>query len=144
MRYFFIILLAYLFYPDSTTVNSKNTVESPIIAFKPAKLIVKNPKQQFISENINFINKGIGELTIESIESSCKCASATILNNGIEPMSIGKIRLSINLESIDGNIFEFYIRSNANNSPITYRVYIEYDSSNIGIDYQNRDIKIVR
>ncbi len=129
MKLLIIIIIIHLLYFDSTVVKQKTTVTNPIIAFKPEKLIIKNPKQNFISENIGFLNKGIGELRIESIETSCKCASATILNNGIEPMSIGKIRLSINLESQDGSVYEFYILSNAINSPFTYRVFIEYDSN---------------
>ncbi len=116
---------------DSLDNTKKEVIEKPIIQFRPEKIVVKSINDRFIVENIQFLNRGIGTLTIESIQASCRCASATVLSNNIESLCIGKIRLSINIEDVEGKVFEFYINSNAKNSPHTYKVILDLDSSNI-------------
>jgi len=122
-----LIILIALFCFSVILANSQDEKPKMIqakISLKPSEVVEKNYFEQFFTKEITVLNRGGELLVIKSITGSCKCATATILNSTIEPMTFGKIMLNVNLSALDTDhyIVEYVIESNASNSPTSLKV----------------------
>ena len=82
---------------------------------------------RFISKEVNVLNRGGASLIIRKVEGSCQCATGNILNGIVEPLSIGKIKFTVNTDGMkdtDSRLFRFTIYSNAKNSPYNIKMEI--------------------
>lgn len=83
--------------------------------------------EKFYQTQISLKNTGDSTLIIDKIIGSCQCASTTILKSRIPAADSGKVLININMSGVsaDNNIVEYYILSNAKNSPVSFRVEFE-------------------
>jgi hypothetical protein len=109
-------------FPFNTEIEQTpvDSLKPAIIEIKPNRLEFPYPDDKFITTTVKVLNRGGKPLYINNIETSCKCASATIQQNPIYPVEIGKIYLTLNVEGISDSsyIAEYKIYSNAKNSPV--------------------------
>lgn len=105
---------------------SKDSIPPPVIDIIPSDIKIPWPKDKFITEEVKILNRGGLPLIIEKVSGSCFCSSAKVMNNEVYPLEIGKLLLMINTDGLSdtNNIVEFYIESNAENSPFVIRVEV--------------------
>ena len=107
---------------EETNKLEIDTLNPPVIELQPP-LIKANKDGKYITREVIVLNKGGSQLKINKIEASCYCGTSKILNGIVEPMSLGKISFTANMDGIlnkGKNKLEFYIESNAKNSPLTF------------------------
>jgi len=99
----------------------------PQILVKPFKSsIYYNDTVKFIRESVKIINTGGSPLAIKEVKSSCGCATAGVGRAVIHPTSIGYLHLNIDVSRLKDSVahVEYYIYSNAEDSVLTYPVYL--------------------
>ena len=113
-------------YSDNA-ISKDDTTGLPFFSTDKDLITVPKPEGKFITNEIKFYNIGKGTLIIDKVNASCFCASATILNSRVKQGDTGKIMLYINTDGFKNNahIVEYYIISNAKNSPSTLRIDVE-------------------
>jgi hypothetical protein len=116
---------------DSTkNDNIIDTTKNAIFGIDTAYYKLPKPDGNFITKKISFYNKGNAKLIIDRVQGSCFCASSTILNSKVNPEDTGKIMLYINLSTFSEqqHIVQFQVISNAENSPYTISVDVNYSN----------------
>ncbi|HYF04365.1 MAG TPA: DUF1573 domain-containing protein [Patescibacteria group bacterium] len=108
-----------------------DTLAQPEIQFIPSSISVDETTEKFIVREVKILNPGGAPLRIKSVTPSCGCASATVMNGTINPMTTGKIRLTMNTSGMNDtlNRVEFIVESNAKNSPMAYSVFVRLPQS---------------
>ncbi len=135
MRIFLILILILIITSQNVHAQIFNQSEPqqridstllPVIDIKPAYIIAKAGKGKFIQREVKVLNRGGLPLYIHSVKPSCGCGSGKVLASPIQPLSVGKILLSVNLDGLyDGrDEVEFVINSNAKNSPVSVKIKI--------------------
>ena len=102
----------------------------PEISFSPKEIIVDQPASGFVVEEVTVLNRGTLPLQIHAVTPSCGCAGATVLENPVQPMNVGKIRLSVNTKSFTDSLnrVEFLVQSNAENGTVPYYLIVRKKS----------------
>jgi len=108
-----------------------DSVNAAEIQLVPSVISIPETTEKFLVREIKVLNKGGEPLIIRGVTPSCGCASATVMNGTINPMTTGKIRLSMNTSGMNDtlNRVEFVIESNAKNSPTAYSVFVRLPKS---------------
>lgn len=103
----------------------RDSVSPAQIELMPAEIII-NDKERLVQKEVKVLNRGGSTLSIKKITSSCGCSSGKILKGKVEPMDIGKLIFSINLDGLydERNEVQFIIESNASNSPTGFKVKV--------------------
>ena len=109
----------------------QDTTKKAKLKIKPAEFFVDASEGRFIEREVKLLNTGADNLIIEKVVPSCSCSKGTVMENNIPPMSIGKIRLSVNLDGLydDNNVVEFEIHTNAQNPVHIVKIHI-YSNEN--------------
>lgn len=105
----------------------------PFLLVKPSKsTIYYADSVKYIRESVKILNTGGAPLTIKEVKSSCGCATAGVGRATIHPTSIGYIHLNIDVSRLKDTVahVEYYIYSNAQDSVLTYPVYLHKQSPN--------------
>lgn len=110
--------------PPTELSNSK--ADKPVMFLKPSSLKI-GVHDRLIAKEITVMNRGTGTLTIDKIDGSCGCSKATVTENNIVPMTLGKVILYIDLNGLydNKNVIEYTFYSNASNSPQILQVKID-------------------
>ncbi len=113
------------------SVQSADSLNAAEIQLVPPFVNIAETAEKFLVREIKILNKGGSPLVIKSITSSCSCASAAVINPIVNPMTSGKVRLSMNTSGMSDtlNRVEFIVESNAKNSPTTYSVFVRLPKS---------------
>ncbi len=124
MKKVLFIFVVFVFALTLYSQEKKYKVIPAKIDLKPSEITVTDYFERFYTKEVTVLNRGGVPLEIKSVTGSCKCATATILNSTVEPMTSGKIMLNVNLKDFENktNIVEYIIESNASNSPTSLRV----------------------
>jgi len=104
-----------------------DTLSLPVIQIKPDYIEVERPDNgKFVEYTVKVLNRGVQTLRLLSVQPSCYCASGKILNGAIDPMGLGKIQFSINLDGMapGTDTIEFIVKSNAKNSSVKARMKV--------------------
>lgn len=127
IRYILIVCLLFIGIFFSKAQDKPVVSVPPKIALKPTEIVLKDYKERFYTTQISVLNKGGETLVLNSVTGSCKCATASIQNSTIEPLSSGKIVLNVNTDGFyeEKNTVEYIILSNASNSSISIRITFE-------------------
>lgn len=126
-----VFLISLTVYGQTTGNKQEGTVNPNVIPakiqLKPDNIVVKDYRGKFYTKEINVLNRGGNSLQISKVTASCKCGMGTIIESQIEPLTIGKILLNINLTAINDEHYEveFTVFSNASNSPTSIKVIFE-------------------
>ena len=104
----------------------KESVQRAIIDIAPKALTLTIDTSLWVMKQVQVLNRGGSALGISRVNSSCGCASATIMSNPVQPMEVGKLLVRINTQNMKDSVstVEFTIESDASNSPFVYRVNV--------------------
>ena len=121
-----IIIMCFNLQSQENNKQFTDTLNLPIMDIIPHKIEMKATTERFLQTTIKVLNRGSGLMEIKNVPASCFCGTARVLNNTIEPLGIGKIELSVNRDAMDKkeNTLEFYIESNAKNSPVVFKFVV--------------------
>ncbi len=113
------------------SVQSADTLNAAEIQLVPSVMSVAETSEKFLVREVKILNKGGSPLVIKSVTPSCSCASAAVMTPTVNPMTSGKVRLSMNTSGMSDtlNRVEFIVESNAKNSPTTYSVFVRLPKS---------------
>lgn len=116
---------------QSESQKKIDSTQLPVIDIKPSYIIARPGDSKFIQREIKVLNRGGSPLYIHGVKPSCGCGSGKVLASPIQPLSIGKILVSVNLDGLyeDKDEVEFVISSNAKNSPVSVKIKIVRDST---------------
>lgn len=98
-----------------------------VMKIAPTEIHVQDStNEQFIVRDVQVLNIGGKPLVIESVNSSCYCATSVVFKNTVHTLESGKLRLNINTKSMKDsvNLITYSISSNASNSPYLVHVYV--------------------
>ena len=106
--------------------KDKAMVVKPIMKLLPSVIHLSVADNRVPLAYVSVLNIGGGELIITSVKPSCDCASATVLASSVFPMTIGKIRLSVNTKNFSDTLshVDFMIESNSINSPQVFSLWV--------------------
>ncbi len=107
-------------------------LSNPQLSLKPKKSVIYyHDSVRFIRESVKILNIGGSPLTIKEVKSSCGCATAGVGRAVIHPTSLGYIYLNIDASRLTDSVMrvDYYIYTNAQDSVVTYPVYLHKRSS---------------
>lgn len=99
----------------------------PQLSLKPKKSVIYyHDSVRFIRESIKVLNTGGTPMTIKEVKSSCGCATAGVGRAVVHPTSLGYIYLNIDVSRLTDSVMrvDYYIYTNAQDSVVTYPVYL--------------------
>ncbi|MES2767362.1 MAG: DUF1573 domain-containing protein [Bacteroidota bacterium] len=114
-----------------SSVQTSDTLNAAEIQLVPSVMDIAETSEKFLIREIKVLNKGGSPLVIKSVTPSCWCASVVVMTPTVNPMTTGKIRLSMNTAGMSDtlNRLEFIVESNAKNSPTAYSVFVRLPKS---------------
>lgn len=112
---------------DDLKAQAPVVKKTAIISFDQTNIKDNIGNKKFYQKELNFYNRGIGMLEIDSTSSSCNCSSVKIIRGNVQPMSFGTLQLSVNTEGFyeQLNTIKFKIYCNAKNSP--FELFLELE-----------------
>lgn len=130
-RYFllaaFLSIPAHAQFAGAAGEAAGDTLALPVIQIKPDYIEVERPDSgKYIECSVKVLNRGAQTLRVLAVQPSCYCANGKILNGAVDPMGLGKIQFSVNLDGMapGTDTIEFVIKSNAKNSAVTAKMKI--------------------
>ncbi len=119
--------------PEESTAS--DSLIAPVMEIKPSSCEVTiDDTTKFVVREVKILNTGGSPLIIQRIQGSCGCATSTIMDNVVYPLSVGKIIFNVNLAGLssDKAYVEYLIYTNDTRSPIGFRIHLQKQSSKTG------------
>lgn len=96
------------------------------ISFNPKTLTLTMDTSSHVVGEVKVLNRGGSALNITGVTPSCYCARGTMMNNPIDPMTVGILRIQINTSGLKDSInrIEYVVQSNAATPKVVYSVVV--------------------
>ncbi|GIV53767.1 MAG: hypothetical protein KatS3mg039_0285 [Candidatus Kapaibacterium sp.] len=98
----------------------------PELRLLPPRLVLHADSSGFAHGTVQVLNHGGEPVEIRRIVPSCKCAAATVLNNPIYPLEVGRIAVQVNTNAWQDTVgtVELAIETNATAKPVQYAIVV--------------------
>ena len=130
ISFFFIFLMSEKAFPQEI---QSDTLIPAIMDIRVSSSKFKKSEGRFITREVKVLNRGGSPMNVYKIEASCFCGTGKIIKPTVYPMEIGKLILNLNIDGFyeGSKAIEYYVYSNASNSPYTIKLYLEDEQDSL-------------